>query len=1521
MKKLFIALLLMSIVISLASCDILLPLITPPVDDCAEGHTWGDYSVVAEASCTEAGKQSRTCSVCGEVEEAEIPLAEHAYGTELKYDENNHWNECSACEDKANVSAHSFGAWVVVTEPTYTETGLKKQSCECGYFVEATIDTLVGVSGIELNKTSAQLVLNGSTEQSMVELVATVLPENAENKNFTWESTNPDVAYVLNGQVYAMGLGTCEIKAVTENGGYSASCQITVINEAESVSLSGGGSVVLNGTLNLTATVLPENAADKSVVWQSSNENILKVEDGVVTAVGAGKATITVTTANGKTASVEISVIEANIDANVNDSIYSGLTPYNWELNNYVGDGKTHNIGQQTQIYFGKDGLYLAIVVQDSDAHDYHVASGTKYEEARLETYLMFGETPTTTNTYSIRFYVHEDSTFTYRFFSFAGDTTAWSWTEKAASIIYSKSIDENGYVVEAFVPYSDLKLEAKPATVNLLTALVHRPEGAGSGNFYNYGTYSKLYNKYETLHAYDINNYIQYNANGVVFKGITVDNLSLDATNLVDGKYEATFTVDYLYGQNSALGATFTGNGAAFITEVGNGVYKISIPEANVADFAEAQIIKVVSAGFEKEISLVVTPLVLPTSVEISGASSNILLVGGTLNLTATVLPADATDKSVVWQSSNESVLKVENGVVTAVGAGKATITVTASNGVSTSLEISVLEAAIDANVNDSIYSGLTPYNWELNNYLGHDKIHNVSQQTQIYFGKDGLYIAIVAQDADAHDYYVSPNTEAKLETFFMFGDTPTKTNTYSIRFYVHEDSTFTYRFYSFAGDTTKWSWTEIKTASIVYSKTIDENGYVVEAFVPYSDLKLDAKPETVNLLTAFVHRPEGPGSGNFMSYGTYDQLYVAYGDVHPYNVNNYIQYNANGVVYKQISVDGNFTLDATNIAENGNYETTFALDLLYGITPAVGVNFTGAGAEFITEVGNGVYKISIPAANADDFAEGLTVKLACAGLEKEITISVVAEVLPSSVEISGGKDAVVKVGSTLNLTATLLPGNAFNPNVVWTSSDDSIATVVNGVVTALKEGVVTITAASERDNSISDSYTIAVLAPTVEMNFDNSKDRLENTGSDSSISASANKLNNPTGKSDYFVDFDSFDITTGADGTGSAIKINHNTGPYPVMNKALGSGDFTISLNFNINGNNASGGSGKYLFGTVQPDAGAEGFSVVLRNNTIRFKYNDGGAAFITVSLGMSDVAWHNITLTRKDDTLTIFYDGVSVGTYKIDANRSYGAVAFGAYYGQGDWGYVNQTFYLDDVMFFDKALTADQVSAKNFADLAPTVKMTFDNSNNRLENSGSDSSITASPKILNSEKKSTSFVDVRVATGASGSGSALQINHQKGPHIVMSNTLGASDFTISVNFNINGIEMDSTGSGRYLFGTAHPDATDGFSVVYRLNTIRFRFDSNSKFITVALPSKDAAWHNVTLTRKGTTLTIYLDGASIGTYEIDASKSYGKVAFGAYYGMGSAYKDMTISIDDVMFFDRALSKDEVSVVAKRYN
>ena len=80
-------------------------------------------------------------------------------------------------------------------------------------------------------------------------------------------------------------------------------------------------SMIVGGeTLTLTATVAPDDAADKTVTWTSSDETVATVTDGVVTAVAAGTATITVTTTDGaKTATCTVTVAEPTYTVTVKE--------------------------------------------------------------------------------------------------------------------------------------------------------------------------------------------------------------------------------------------------------------------------------------------------------------------------------------------------------------------------------------------------------------------------------------------------------------------------------------------------------------------------------------------------------------------------------------------------------------------------------------------------------------------------------------------------------------------------------------------------------------------------------------------------------------------------------------------------------------------------------------------------------------------------------------------------------------------------------------------------------------------------------------------------------------------------------------------------------------------------------------------------------------------------------------------------------------------------------------------------
>lgn len=83
--------------------------------------------------------------------------------------------------------------------------------------------------------------------------------------------------------------------------------------------------------------------------------------------------------------------------------------------------------------------------------------------------------------------------------------------------------------------------------------------------------------------------------------------------------------------------------------------------------------------------------------------------------------------------------------------------------------------------------------------------------------------------------------------------------------------------------------------------------------------------------------------------------------------------------------------------------------------------------------------------------------------------------DVLPKSIQIKCD-ETTLEVGDTLSARATITPSDATNKNVVWSTSDSSIATVKSGVISGISAGSVTITASCEADKNIKDSITITV-------------------------------------------------------------------------------------------------------------------------------------------------------------------------------------------------------------------------------------------------------------------------------------------------------------------------------------------------------------------------------------------------------------------------------------------------------------
>ncbi|MBQ7613265.1 MAG: Ig domain-containing protein [Spirochaetaceae bacterium] len=142
------------------------------------------------------------------------------------------------------------------------------------------------------------------TTGESVTLVMTIEPDNATNKAVTWTSDDDSVASVeQDGKVTAQGPGDTIIRVKTADGDFEATCSVKVTEPVgvEDISLNRASLTIrITGTETLVATITPDDATNKDVIWRSDNDGVASVEqDGTVTAVANGTTTITVTTVDG----------------------------------------------------------------------------------------------------------------------------------------------------------------------------------------------------------------------------------------------------------------------------------------------------------------------------------------------------------------------------------------------------------------------------------------------------------------------------------------------------------------------------------------------------------------------------------------------------------------------------------------------------------------------------------------------------------------------------------------------------------------------------------------------------------------------------------------------------------------------------------------------------------------------------------------------------------------------------------------------------------------------------------------------------------------------------------------------------------------------------------------------------------------------------------------------------------------------------------------------------------------------
>ncbi|MEK4142959.1 Ig-like domain-containing protein [Paenibacillus sp. FSL L8-0333] len=418
---------------------------------------------------------------------------------------------------------------------------------------------------------------------------------------------------------------------------------------------------------------------------------------------------------------------------------------------------------------------------------------------------------------------------------------------------------------------------------------------------------------------------------------------------------------------------------------------------------------------------------------------------------LSAVVTPADATNKTVNWSSSDETVATVVNGVVTPVGVGTAIITVTTTDGSFTASSVVNVSAPIPPVVD---VTGV-----------------KLDQETlELTAGEaDGLLKATI-EPANATDKDVIwSSSDETVATVVNGVVTP-------------------------VGEGTAVITVTTKDGSFKASTTVNVSA-PIPPVVDVTGVKLDQ--ETLNLTA---------GEADGLLKATIEPANATDKDVIWSSSDETVATVVNGVV----TPVGEGTAVITVTTKDGSFKASTTVSVsapIPSVVDVTGVKLDQETLELTAGEADGLLKATIEPANATDkdviwsssdetvatvvngvvtpVGEGtavITVTTKDGSFKASTTVNVAAP-KPPSVIVTGVTLDQTELNLTVgegdgNLQVTVAPANATNKGVIWSSSDETVAKVVYGVVTPIGEGTAIITVTT-KDGSYTASTTVTVKAP----------------------------------------------------------------------------------------------------------------------------------------------------------------------------------------------------------------------------------------------------------------------------------------------------------------------------------------------------------------------------------------------------------------------------------------------------------
>ncbi|MDR0691929.1 MAG: Ig-like domain-containing protein [Prevotellaceae bacterium] len=475
----------------------------------------------------------------------------------------------------------------------------------------------------------------GSTQQ----LTATVAPDNASDKALSWRGNKPAVITVTDdGAVTALAVGSATVTAITANG-VQGTCAVNVVPvEVTGVTLSEPTlTLPINEAATLTATVAPDNATDKTLTWGSSNETVATVSsDGVVNGLTVGSTTVTATAMNGVkgTCVVTVSTVEVtavmlseptlSLYPNGTGTLTVTVAPDNatdktvtWSSNDE--SIVTVNAGTVTAKAVGS-----ATITVTSNSDNSKTATCAVTVSAVPVTGVTLNKPSTTllqgaTETL-IATVAPENAT---------DKSVTWSSSDETKA-----TVSQEGLVTAVAVGEATITVTSNADNTKKATCVVTVDPVAVTG---------VSLNKVETI--------LEISDTETLIATVAPDNATdKSVTWSSSDETKATVSQEGLVTAKATGGATITATSNADNTK-----------KATCTVTVVSSIVNVTSVTLNK-----------PTTS---------ITIGATETLIATVLPPNATDKSVTWSSSDETKATVsQEGLVTAKATGSATITATSN-------------------------------------------------------------------------------------------------------------------------------------------------------------------------------------------------------------------------------------------------------------------------------------------------------------------------------------------------------------------------------------------------------------------------------------------------------------------------------------------------------------------------------------------------------------------------------------------------------------------------------------------------------------------------------------------------------------------------------------------------------------------------------------------------------------------------------------------------------------------------